>query len=130
MTTLIADQYGPLEGEPRWNALTLSVTARIACREAVQLRAVIDSVGRQLLLPATLRRLRARIEFFRNVRGQKKPSGRTGGFDDTSCEGLRSARHLPGSHRKGDISYALPAGREVGAATTPPLRTLVSKTAN
>lgn len=45
------------------NALTLSVTARTACREAVQLRTVIDSFGQQVHLLANQRRLQAASNF-------------------------------------------------------------------
>jgi hypothetical protein len=46
---------GELTGDAVRDAVTLSVTARTACCEAVQLQTDIGSVGQQLLLLAILR---------------------------------------------------------------------------
>jgi hypothetical protein len=64
MNTLIANQYGRVEGEAARNALTLSVTAETPRREAVQLETRIDSVEQQLHLLAILRAVERRIEQF------------------------------------------------------------------
>ena len=64
MNTLIANQYGRVEGEAARNALTLSVTAQTPRRESVQLQTSIDSVEQQLHLLAILRAVERRIEQF------------------------------------------------------------------
>src|SRR6266567_3020496 len=64
MNTLIANQYGRVEGEAARNALTLSVTAQTPRRESVQLQTCIDAVEQQLHLLAILRAVERRIEQF------------------------------------------------------------------
>src|SRR5436853_1788762 len=86
MNTLIANQYGRVEGEAARNALTLSVTAQTPRREPVQLQTCIDSVEQQLHLLAILRAVERRIEQFQ-VRDAK--TAQTGDqespFDETIC---------------------------------------------
>src|SRR5437016_185986 len=86
MNTLIANQYGRVEGEAARNALTLSVTAQTPRRESVQLQTCIDAVEQQLHLLAILRAVERRIEQFQ-LRDSKapEPAEQQSPFDDTIC---------------------------------------------
>ncbi len=64
MNTLIANQYGRVQGEVGGNSLALSVTAETPRRESVRLQMRIDSVEQQLYLLAILRAVERRIEQF------------------------------------------------------------------
>jgi len=64
MNTLIANQYGRVQGEAGGCGLTLCVTAQTPRRESVQLQTSIDSVEQQLHLLAILRAVERRIEQF------------------------------------------------------------------
>jgi hypothetical protein len=89
MNTLIANQYGRVEGEAARNALTLSVTAQTPRREAVQLQTRIDSVEQQLHLLAVLRAVERRIEQFQLHDGKASQTGeQESPFEETvSSEG-------------------------------------------
>src|SRR5207253_3016415 len=80
MNTLIANQYGRVEGEAARNALTLSVTAQTPRREPVQLQTCIDSVEQQLHLLAILRaQFQLRDAKTAQTGDQESP------FDETIC---------------------------------------------
>ncbi len=64
MNTLIANQYGRVQGEVGGNTLALSVAAETPRRESVRLQMRIDSVEQQLYLLAILRAVERRIEQF------------------------------------------------------------------
>lgn len=89
MNTLIANQYGRVEGEAARNALTLSVTAQTPRRESVALQTCIDSVEQQLHLLAILRAVERRIEQFQLHDGKaSQTSEQESPFDETvSSEG-------------------------------------------
>jgi len=84
MNTLIANQYGRVEGEVGRNALTLSVTAQTPRRESVQLQTCIDSVEQQLHLLAILRAVERRIEQFQLHDAKTSQTGeQESPFDET-----------------------------------------------
>ncbi|PYT91998.1 MAG: hypothetical protein DMG41_00650 [Acidobacteria bacterium] len=86
MNTLIANQYGRVEGEAARNALTLSVTAQTPRREPVQLQTCIDSVEQQLHLLAILRAVERRIEQFQLRDAKTAQTGdQESPFDETIC---------------------------------------------
>src|SRR5438270_13079281 len=64
MNTLIANQYGRVQGEVGGNGLVLSVAAETPRRESVHLQMRVDSVEQQLYLLAILRAVERRIEQF------------------------------------------------------------------
>ena len=64
MNTLIANQYGRVQGEVGGNGLVLSVAAETPRRESVHLQMSVDSVEQQLYLLAILRAVERRIEQF------------------------------------------------------------------
>ena len=85
MNTLIANQYGRVQGEAGGCGLTLSVTAQTPRREAVALETRIDSVEQQLHLLAILRAVERRIEQFQ-LRDAKTPqTEQESPFDETVC---------------------------------------------
>src|SRR5205807_9166129 len=86
MNTLIANQYGRVEGEAARNALTLSVTAQTPRRESVQLQTCIDAVEQQLHLLAILRAVERRIEQFKLRDAKTAQTGdQESPFDETIC---------------------------------------------
>src|SRR5437660_1361494 len=85
MNTLIANQYGRVEGEAARNALTLSVTAQTPRRESVQLQTCIDAVEQQLHLLAILRAVERRIEQFQLRDAKTAQTGEESPFDETVC---------------------------------------------
>src|SRR6266436_4377234 len=86
MNTLIANQYGRVEGQAGRNALTLSVTAQTPRRESVQLQTCIDSVEQQLHLLAILRAVERRIEQFQLHDAKTSQTGeQESPFDETVC---------------------------------------------
>src|SRR5437667_5503132 len=86
MNTLIANQYGRVEGEAARNALTLCVTAQTPRRESVELQTRIDSIEQQLHLLAILRAVERRIEQFQLRDGKTpEPAEQQSPFDDTVC---------------------------------------------
>jgi hypothetical protein len=114
MNTLIANQYGRVEGETARNALTLSVTAQTPRRESVQLQTRIDSVAQQLLLLAILR---AVVEQFGlNDAKRSQAGGQECALDKTICvEGDLSTPK--GASLKDDIPLALrDAARRTGSS--------------
>src|SRR5215472_1802165 len=72
MNTLIANQYGRVQGEVGGNSLVLTVAAETPRRESVHLQMRVDSVEQQLYLLAILRAVERRIEGF-----QLRDSGST-----------------------------------------------------
>jgi hypothetical protein len=64
MNTLIANQYGRVQGEVAGSGLTLAVAAETPRRESVHLETRIDSFEQQLYLLAILRAVERRIEQF------------------------------------------------------------------
>src|SRR5437660_10806549 len=86
MNTLIANQYGRVQGEAGGCALTLCVTAQTPRRESVQLQTSIDSVEQQLHLLAILRAVERRIEQFQLRDGKAGESADPQSpFDETVC---------------------------------------------
>jgi hypothetical protein len=102
MNTLIANQYGRVEGEAGRNALTLSVTAQTPRRESVQLQTSIDSVEQQLHLLAILRAVERRIEQFQLHDAKTSQTGELESpFDETVCsEGDLFSSNGPSSKNK------------------------------
>src|SRR5215469_17778563 len=72
MNTLIANQYGRVQGEVGGTSLVLTVAAETPRRESVHLQMRVDSVEQQLYLLAILRAVERRIEGF-----QLRDSGST-----------------------------------------------------
>ena len=64
MNTLIANQYGQVQGEVGGKGLTLAVAAQTPRRESVHLETRIDLVEQQLYLLAILKAVERRIEQF------------------------------------------------------------------
>jgi len=86
MNTLIANQYGRVEGEAARNALTLSVTAQTPRREPVQLQTCIDAVEQQLHLLAILRAVERRIDQLQLRDAKTAQTGdQESPFDETIC---------------------------------------------
>jgi len=83
MNTLIANQYGRVQGEAGSCGLTLCVTAQTPRRDSVELQTRVDSVEQQLHLLAILRAVERRIEQFQlktpESAEQQSP------FDETVC---------------------------------------------
>ena len=86
MNTLIANQYGRVQGEAGSCGLTLYVTAQTPRRESVQLQTCVDSVEQQLHLLAILRAVERRIEQFQLRDGKAGESvEQQSPFDETVC---------------------------------------------
>jgi hypothetical protein len=86
MNTLIANQYGRVQGEASSCGLTLCVTAQTPRRESVQLQTCVDSVEQQLHLLAILRAVERRIEQFQLRDGKAGESAeQQSPFDETVC---------------------------------------------
>jgi len=86
MNTLIANQYGRVQGEAGGCGLTLCVTAQTPRRESVQLQTCVDSVEQQLHLLAILRAVERRIEQFQLRDGKAGESAeQQSPFDETVC---------------------------------------------
>jgi hypothetical protein len=86
MNTLIANQYGRVQGEAGSCGLTLCVTAQTPRRESVQLQTCVDSVEQQLHLLAILRAVERRIEQFQLRDGKAGESAEPQSpFDETIC---------------------------------------------
>src|SRR5215467_9810433 len=83
MNTLIANQYGRVQGEAGGCGLTLCVTAQTPRRESVQLQTHIDSVEQQLHLLAILRAVERRIEQFQLHDPNAPEAHDEGPFDET-----------------------------------------------
>lgn len=64
MNTLIANQYGRVQGEAGGSGPVLAVAAQTPRRDSVQLQTRVDSVEQQLYLLAILRAVKRRIEQF------------------------------------------------------------------
>jgi len=86
MNTVIANQYGRVQGEVSGSGLTIAVAAQTPRRESVQVQTRIESVEQQLHLLAILRAVERRIEQFQ-LRDSKpaQPPEPEGPFDDTVC---------------------------------------------
>src|SRR5436309_13678425 len=86
MNTLIANQYGRVQGEAGGCGLTLCVTAQTPRRESVELQTNVDSVEQQLHLLAVLRAVERRIEQFQLRDGKAGESAeQQSPFDETIC---------------------------------------------
>jgi hypothetical protein len=86
MNTLIANQYGRVQGEAGGCGLTLCVTAQTPRRESVELQTHVDSVEQQLHLLAILRAVERRIEQFQLRDGKAGESAeQQSPFDETVC---------------------------------------------
>ena len=86
MNTLIANQYGRVQGEAGGCGLTLCVTAHTPRRESVELQTRVDSVEQQLHLLAILRAVERRIEQFHLREGKTpEPAEQQSPFDETVC---------------------------------------------
>jgi hypothetical protein len=68
MNTLIANQYGRVQGEAGGCGLTLCVTAQTPRRESVALQTRIDSVEQQLHLLAICRLKHSRLSHTSELR--------------------------------------------------------------
>jgi hypothetical protein len=102
MNTLIANQYGRVQGEVGGTGLTLTVSAQTPRQESVQLETRIDSVEQLLHLLAIMRAVERRIEQFQ-LHDAKKPDGAEpeSPFDDTICsEGELFSSNGSGSKNK------------------------------
>ncbi len=86
MNTLIANQYGRVQGEAGGCGLTLCVTAQTPRRESVELQTRVDSIEQQLHLLAILRAVERRIEQFQ-LRDSKagESAEPQSPFDETIC---------------------------------------------
>jgi hypothetical protein len=86
MNTLIANQYGRVQGEVGGTGLTLAVAAQTPRRESVEVQTSINSVEQLLHLLAIMRAVERRIEQFQ-LRDSKKPdsSEEQSPFDETIC---------------------------------------------
>jgi len=84
MNTLIANQYGRVQGEVGGAGLILMVAAQTPRRESVEVQTRIDSIEQLLHLLAIMRAVERRIEQFQ-LRDSKKPdaSEQESPFDDT-----------------------------------------------
>src|SRR5215471_4382415 len=88
MNTLIANQYGRVQGEAGGCGLTLCVTAQTPRRESVELQTHVDSVEQQLHLLAILRAVDRRIEQFQLRDAKTVQAEPESPFDETiSTEG-------------------------------------------
>jgi hypothetical protein len=85
MNTLIANQYGRVQGEVGGSGLTLSVAAQTPRRESVQLQTQIDSVEQQLHLLAILRAVERRIEQFQLHDPNDAEAREESPFGETIC---------------------------------------------
>src|SRR5712691_1775613 len=89
MNTLIANQYGRVQGEAGGGGLTLCVTAQTPRRESVEVQTRVDAVEQQLHLLASLRAGERRMEKLQ-LREAKTPAPaeQQSPFDETvSSEG-------------------------------------------
>jgi hypothetical protein len=86
MNTLIANQYGRVQGEMGGTGLTLAVAAQTPRRESVEVQTRINSVEQLLHLLAIMRALERRIEQFQ-LRDSKthQPDEPESAFDETIC---------------------------------------------
>ena len=86
MNTLVANQYGRIQGEVGGSGLTLAVAAQTPRRESVQVQTRIESVEQQLHLLAILRAVERRIEQFQ-LRDSKMEQAAEpeSPFDETIC---------------------------------------------
>jgi len=102
MNTLIANQYGRVQGEAGRCGLTLCVTAQTPRRESVELQTRVDSVEQQLHLLAILRAVERRIEQFQLREGKTPESAeQQSPFDETVCsEGDLFTSNGPSSKNK------------------------------
>src|SRR5438067_5936562 len=86
MNTLIANQYGRIQGEVTGSGLTLAVAAQTPRRESVQVQTTIDAVEQQLHLLAILRAVERRIEQFQLRDAKTAQTGdQESPFDETIC---------------------------------------------
>src|SRR5437016_3791934 len=102
MNTLIANQYGRVQGEVGGTGLTLAVSTQTPRRESVQLQMRIDSVEQLLHLLAIMRAVERRIEQFQ-LHDAKQPDAaeQESPFDDTICsEGELFSSNGSGSKNK------------------------------
>ena len=102
MNTLIANQYGRVQGEVGGTGLTLTVAAQTPRRESVEVQTRIDEIEQLLHLLAIMRAVERRIEQFQ-LRDSKKPDGgeQESPFDDTICsEGDLFSSNGSGSKNK------------------------------
>src|SRR5258708_30797530 len=88
MNTLMANQYGRVQGRVGGCGLTLCVTAETPRRESVELQTRVDSVEQQLHLLAILRAVERRIEQFQLRDGKAGESAdQQRPFDEPVCGG-------------------------------------------
>lgn len=87
MNTLIANQYGRVQGEVVGNGLVLSVAAETPRRESVHLQMRVDSVEQQLHLLAILRAVERRIDQFqlRDSNAESQTREPDSPFEGTLC---------------------------------------------
>src|SRR5260370_27225682 len=86
MNSLIANQFGRVQGEAGGCGLTLCVTAQTPRRESVELQTHVDSVEQELHRLAVLRAVERRIEEFQLRDGKAGESAeQQSPFDETIC---------------------------------------------
>jgi hypothetical protein len=85
MNTLIANQYGRVQGEVDGKGLVLAVAAQTPRRDSVNLRMRIDAVEQQLYLLAILRAVERRIEQFQLREASAPEPEPESAFDATIC---------------------------------------------
>src|SRR5690349_14606281 len=102
MNTLIANQYGRVQGEMGGAGLTLTVAAQTPRRESVEVHTRIDSLEQLLHLLAIMRAVERRIEQFQ-LRDAKthQADEPENVFDETICnEGELFSSNGSGSKNK------------------------------
>ena len=86
MNTLIANQYGRVQGEVGGTGLTLTVSAQTPRRESVQVQTGLDSIEQLLHLLAIMRAVERRIEQFQLRETTTSPAAEPeSAFDETIC---------------------------------------------
>ena len=108
MNTLIANQYGRVQGEAGGCGLTLCVTAQTPRRESVELQTRVDSVEQQLHLLAILRAVERRIEHSSNcatARQANPPSSRVLSTRPSAAKRICSARTVRHRRTKSMVAF-------------------------
>ena len=88
MNTLIANQYGRVQGEVGGSGPVLTVAAQTPRRDSVQLQICLDSVEQQLYLLAILRAVERRIEQFQlrdSTAGESQQQESESPFEGAIC---------------------------------------------
>jgi hypothetical protein len=100
MNTLIANQYGRVQGEVDGSGPVLAVAAQTPRRDSVQLQTRLDSVEQQLYLLAILRAVERRIEQFQlrdSSAAEPQPREPESPFEGPVCAKCRRLSGVPNS---------------------------------